>query len=306
MNNSDNIVIKYNMESTNYEIHHMTTTTPLHITYHNHDYHEVLFFVSGHLKYMIEGNIYNLKPGDILITNNKEMHKPLLDATKPYERFVLWIHPKFIKKLGDDSMNLAASFDLASKNQCHLLRPSSSMHILISNVLVNLERANTDSSFGSPLLQKTYLTELLIYLNQLSINNLYQDESIQEYDHRINDVMKYITNNLNETLTLDQIADEFYLSKYHLCRLFKKHVGMSIYQYIIKKRLIIAKSLLISGSDVRTAFINSGFSDYSNFLKAFKNEYGVLPKNIATSMSHELEKHQQTLDNDLNVKHEEY
>ena len=241
---------------------------------------------------MIEGNIYNLKPGDILITNNKEMHKPILDATKPYERFVFWIHPQFMKELGDNATNLAASFEHASKNQCHLLRPSSSMHMLISNVLTNLEYASSNPTFGTPLLQKTYITELLIYLNYLSQNNLYQVESTQECDHRINDVIKYINNNLNETITLDHIAEEFYLSKYHLCRLFKKQVGMSIYQYIIKKRLIIAKSLLISGSDVRTAFINSGFSDYSNFLKAFKNEYGVLPKNISTSMSHEIDKHQ--------------
>ena len=290
MNKLANNVVKYNMESTNYELHHITTTEPLHIGYHNHDYHEVLFFVSGHLKYMIEGNIYNLKPGDILITHNKEMHKPILDATKPYERYVFWIHPKFMKELGDNSTNLTASFEYASKNQSHLLRPSSSMHILISNVLTNLEYANSNDTFGSPLLQKTYITEILIYLNYLSHNNLYKDESTQDYDHRINDVIKYINNNLNETITLDHIAEEFYLSKYHLCRLFKKQVGMSIYQYTIKKRLIIAKSLLINGSDVRTAFINSGFSDYSNFLKAFKNEYGVLPKNILSSMSNDIEK----------------
>ena len=294
MNNSSNFVVRYDMESPNFELNYLITTTPFHITYHNHDYHEILYFVSGRLRYMIEGTVYNLRPGDILVTHNKEMHKPILDASKPYERYVLWIHPKFIKELSDNFVNLSSLFEQVSQGDNHVLRPSSTMHTLISNLFSNLVVTNSNSKFGDSLLQKSYLTELLIYLNRVSMDNQYESEGSSEYDPRINDIIKYINDTLHDQISLDDIAEKFYLSKYHLCRLFKKNVGMTIYQYIMKKRLIIAKSLLISGSNVRAAFISSGFSDYSNFLKSFKNEFGVLPKNICSNLNRNM------LDSQLN------
>lgn len=288
MSTSTDFVVKYDMESTNYELYHIITNTPFHITYHNHDYHEVLYFISGRLKYIIEGTVYNLRPGDILVTHNKEMHKPIIDASKPYERYVLWIHPKFIEELSDHLVDLSTTFENASQSNIHVLRPACYMQTLISNSFSNLERATVDNKFGNSLLQKSYLTELLIYLNRVSLENLYEKESTPVYDPRINEIIKYINDNLHEEISLDDIAEKFYLSKYHLCRLFKKNVEMTIYQYIMKKRLIIAKSLLISGSSVQTAFISSGFSDYSNFVKSFKKEFGVLPKNISENMNRNL------------------
>ncbi len=284
MKNSSHVVDQY-MESTNYELNHVITTDPFHITYHNHDFYEVLYFVSGSLKYMIEGTVYNLRPGDLVLTHNKEMHKPIIDFSKPYERYILWIHPRFIKELGDNYTNLSTCFEHAAQNNSHLLRPSSSMQILMSNLFKNLENTDLDDSFGNSLLKKSYITTLLVYLNRISLENLYEVEYWVDYDPRVNEIIKYINNNLDEAISLDNIADRFYLSKYHLCRLFKKNVGLTIYQYIIKKRLIVAKSLLISGSSVRSAFISSGFSDYSNFLKSFKSEFGVSPKNISANIN---------------------
>lgn len=280
MVNPTNLVVRYNMKAPNYELHHIITTDPFDITYHNHDFYEVLYFISGNLNYMIEGTTYKLRPGDILLTHNKEMHKPIIDFSKPYERYILWINPRFIRELSDNSVDLSSCFELASQNNSHLLRPSSTMHLFISNLFKSLVDTDSDDSFGNSLLQKSYITTLLIYLNRISSENLYEIEYESDYDPIINAIIQYINDNLHESISLDDIANEFYLSKYHLCRIFKKNVGLTIYQYIMKKRLIIAKSLLISGSSVRSAYINSGFSDYSNFLKSFKNEFGVSPKSI--------------------------
>jgi AraC-like DNA-binding protein len=288
MKETSDFKVTYFMKSPNYELQHSITTKPLHITYHNHDFYEVFYFISGNVKYMIEGTVYHLKPGDILLTHNKEMHKPILDFSVPYERYVLWIDPMYIKALGNISVNLSTCFEQAAQNNSHLLRPTSSMQTLISNLFKNLEVMNSDNSFGNALLKKSYITALLIYLNRISEENCYEIEYEKDYDPRINDIIKYINNNIQDQITLDDIAEQFYLSKYHLCRLFKKSVGLTIYQYIIKKRLIIAKSILISGSSVRSAFLGSGFSDYSNFIKSFKSEFGVLPKNISTNMNRDM------------------
>ena len=95
---------------------------------------------------------------------------------------------------------------------------------------------------------------------------------------QINQILLYINENLTEDLSLNLLSDRFYISKYYLNRQFKQFTGLSLYQYIMKKRLIVARNMLRGGSSVMDACLQCGFNDYSNFLKAFKREFGKLPK----------------------------
>ena len=74
-----------------------------------------------------------------------------------------------------------------------------------------------------------------------------------------------------------QVNEEYQYSKYYLSRQFKQFTGLSLYQYIMKKRLISARNMLRAGSPVMDACLCCGFGDYSNFLKAFKREFAQNP-----------------------------
>lgn len=87
----------------------------------------------------------------------------------------------------------------------------------------------------------------------------------------------YIENHLNEELSLDQLAKHFFISKYHIAHVFKENMGISIHQYILKKRLNACKESIQSGEKVSKAYSLYGFKDYSTFYKAFKAEYGMTP-----------------------------
>ena len=92
------------------ECHHYLDRVPPQVEYHEHEFYEIFFFLSGDVSYIIEGSTYQLRPGDILLTSNEDIHKPEVRAGKPYERYVIWINPDAIQafhKLGDD---LAACF----------------------------------------------------------------------------------------------------------------------------------------------------------------------------------------------------
>lgn len=97
-------------------------------------------------------------------------------------------------------------------------------------------------------------------------------------NEKINQVLLYINENLTDNFSLDNLAGRFYTSKYYLSRQFKQFTGLSLYQYIMKKRLIMSRNLLRDGSPVMDACMQSGFNDYSNFLKAFKREFGKNPR----------------------------
>ena len=88
----------------------------------------------------------------------------------------------------------------------------------------------------------------------------------------------YINNHLSEDLSLDKLASFFYSSKYHISHVFKDNMGISIHQYIIKKRLHASKNGILSGIPFTELYHQYGFSDYTSFYRAFKKEFGLSPK----------------------------
>lgn len=261
-----------------FEFYHYKDNTLLEVEYHNHMFYEVFFFLSGDVTYIIEGKSYRLKPGDIVLVNNRELHKPVIEPGEVYERYVLWLDPDYIKALSKET-DLSMCFDYSARKKYNLLRPGTELYMMIKSIISRLEKAYFSKSYGSHILRKSYLAELLVYLNRAFLDT--RDEDIEvdiAYNDKISNVIRYINDNLQEELSLETLASLFYISKYHLLREFKKHTGHTIHQYIHKKRLIMARMLLKDGLKVTEVSLKCGFGDYSNFIRAFKNEFGISPK----------------------------
>ena len=272
------------MHSKDFELFHYSDNVPINVEYHNHDFYEIFFFISGKVKYIIEGKTYTLKPNDILLTNNKELHKPIIENGMNYERIIIWIDPNFVKTIEDNGTNLTLCFESSSKNHHNLLRPNIDLFHIINKIYERLEKACISNDYGDALLKKVYITELLIYLNKAYFDTSKEIDIDIDHNSKISDVVHYINENLCEDLSLDTLAQKFYISKYHLSRQFKQYVGFTIHQYIMKKRLIIAKIHLHEGASIDSAYIYSGFNNYQNFIKAFKDEFGLSPKKYLASL----------------------
>ena len=92
--------------------------------------------------------------------------------------------------------------------------------------------------------------------------------------------MYYINQHLNDDLSLDSLAQQFFISKYYLTRLFKQYTGLSLHQYVLKKRLIVARTMLMNGGKPYDVYIDVGFNNYPHFSKSFKDEFGIAPSNL--------------------------
>ncbi len=266
------------MSRPNFELFHFSDNKPLNVDYHNHDFYEIYYFISGKVNCVIEGRTYYLKPGDILLINNKEVHRPLIELGKIYERIVVWVHPGYIRGIEQGEINLTACFDDSARHHNNLLRPSNEMFRMIKKIYERLEAVYGSDAYGSATLSRAYITELLVLLNKAYFAMSEGDMAEVEYNEKISDIIHYINENLCGDLSLDTLAREFYISKYHLSRQFKENVGFTLHQYVLKKRLMNARALLQEGGTVNDSFIRSGFNDYSNFSRSFKGEFGYSPK----------------------------
>ena len=101
------------------------------------------------------------------------------------------------------------------------------------------------------------------------------------YSQQVDDILAYINLNITSPITIEQLAGEFFLSESYICRIFKSATGTTINKYISARRISIAKALLSDGISVTEAYEKSGFSDYSNFFKAFTKAVGISPKKYA-------------------------
>lgn len=264
----------------NFKIFHIRDKKDIKFEYHHHDFSKIVILIDGDLTYYIEGKAYILKPWDILFVNKNEIHKPVVNPNKYYERIVIWLNPDFMAKYAQGNNNLLKCFEVAIKNNYNLLRLNMKSIDIIKNLIQDIQNCNNSNEFGSEILKESLFVQLMVLMNRLFLNSdKNRDIEDIQYDKTIEGVLNYINSNLENYLSIDTIASEFFISKYYLMRKFKNQIGSSIHNYVVQKRLILARSLISDGLSMSSVCSRCGFNDYSSFVRAFKKVYGVSPSN---------------------------
>ncbi len=265
------------MLTNDYEIFHYSDTRFGRVSLHHHDFYECYYFISGDVTYIIEGKSYQLMPGDIILINSKELHQPIINNREiPYERIVIWLNKNFLDNLCTETTDLKRCFE--DNGKANVIRADIEAHQSIRAILNKLLKLGSYSGMGLELLYRAYITELLILLNNLLFFNTERYNISFEKSSLIEEIIDYINAHLEEAITAQDLSQQFYLSRFHLLREFKKYSGTTLHKFIVQKKLILAKELILQGIPITQVYEQCGFGDYSNFFRAFKNEYGVTPK----------------------------
>ena len=251
---------------------------------HHHDFFELYFLMTGDVTYLIEGKIVHVMPGDLLLISPRELHQVCIrPEMSAYERYVLWVDPQLIRKLSTPHSDLFSGLDPDRPGRGNQLRLKHEDRTRIQSLLEQLNQELHADHYGSDLLRESLLVQILVAVNRLvnkQGSQLYEDN---QPNRVITQVMNYINLHYNEPLSLDMLAEQFYVSKYHLSHEFNRIVGTSVYRYIQKKRLLIARQLLAQGQKASSVYNLCGFSDYAGFYRAFKGEYGITPSEYVST-----------------------
>ena len=250
---------------------------PFKVDFHLHQGYEIYYLITGDVNYFVENKIYPLSYGDLMITNNHEIHKPAFQSDRLYERICLEFDPEIVQAFISNSFDLLDCFKNRKKGEMNKipLNPNQLNHLL--HLFKKVESIGINPCDGNEILKMVYLVELLVYINQLFTKIPLESTQISNIPERLVPILDYIDKNLDDDLSLSTFEKKFYINRYYLSKLFKKNVGSNIHNYIMYKRISLAKVLLSSGYNVLDTCMKSGFTDYSNFLKAFKKTVGVTP-----------------------------
>lgn len=243
------------------------------VDWHYHTFHKIIEFLGGESGYGVEGKQYLLQPGDLVLVPQGCIHRPEAEPNAPYERRILYLSPEFLRRAGG-SCDLAACFDRAREEFRFVVHPADGTG---GAQLAALEHAEREDAFGRELLAQSLLFQFLIGLNRAMADDLLQYAKPAAYDRKIESILRYLSEHLTEPVSIDDLAARFFVSKYHMMRQFRAQTGYTIHGYLTGKRLMRARAMIADGTPVLQASEESGFGDYSAFLRAYRKQFGAAP-----------------------------
>lgn len=263
------------MRGDTFEVFHYREPRPGIVEVHHHDFYEIYYLLAGEVEYWVDGRVYRMKTGDLLLINPMELHRPMVKEGSVYERIVLWIRKDFLEKIHSRDGALSDCFRLDIPN---LISPGNRERSALTARMGDLVREYYSKDYGGKLSAYGLFLQLMVQINRLVLRGKGREAQKQTFSPLVEKALQYIGENAGRNLTLEEIASACYVSKYHLSHTFAREMDLSVYRYVMLRRLLHARQLLLAGEPAGQVSAACGFSDYTSFYRAFKAEYGISPR----------------------------
>ena len=266
------------MLSQDFELYYYEDRVLPKVDLHSHGYYEFYFFLEGNIQMQIDDTLYPVRYGDIMLIPPHISHRPIIkDTEQPYRRFVFWISQDYCNHLLQSSPDYAYIMQYVEIEKKYIFHTDQISFNSVQSKLLRLLEEMRSSKFGRDAQISICINDLILNINRLAHEQ--NTPTQRHFEHRLyQQLTEYIEEHMDEDLSLENLAKKFFVSKYHIAHVFKDNIGMSIHQYITKKRLNLCKDAISGKMSITDAYQMFGFGDYSSFYRAFKKEFGISPK----------------------------
>lgn len=247
--------------------------------YHGHDFTEVAFLLSGSGQYRVDGTIYPVREGDLLILNPGMQHQAIVtDLTHPMVEFFVGFHDFCIP-------GLPAGF-LQEPGQHPVISTEGDLKQRLYRLVASMDVENASAFPGRYIMMKSYLLQMITLILRSRVDEAASqakyifDSTSKKY--LVEQMIQYFEEHYNEKISLDRIAENMYLSPFYLSKVFKSETGSTPIRHLIDIRLEKARELLGESGEmsIREVALAVGYEDAYHFSKLFKKKYGVAPSSV--------------------------
>lgn len=236
------------------------------------------YYRKGNTTIHIEGNLYNISEGDIVILNPDELHVSRKIEEGYTEKLVLHISDSLLYQLCGDRTVFFETISKKFKGIGNLIPSNMVKKLGIDKKLNQCLSYAKENTLESQVLLTCHIIEILAELSML----IGQGNNTASYpvssNKKVNQMIDFINKHYTEDITLDTLAKKFHFSKYYISHLFKDYVGVSPYDYLIIRRLYICNNLIRAKHTVGEACFMVGFNNYSNFYRLYKKHLNITPQ----------------------------
>ena len=228
----------------------------------------------------VEGNQYPLSDGDMMLLSPDEIRSFRFEDEGYHERLSVYFSDSILLPLLEYDLPLVKVFHrrvLGIGNKCSFDDYESGRVRSIVEEMKKLATQDHDRINTARL--HTLIFQLLFWVyDARRAGEAYDDSALG--DSTAFEICKYIKNNLDKDLSYDHLQNALFVSRYQLTEVFTRNVGMTLTEYIVRKRLSKVISLVIGGEGIEAAAYKVGFHSYPNFYKKFVKYYKMSPQSF--------------------------
>ena len=245
--------------------------------YHCHDFYEIYLHLHGGQYFGLDNSLFRLEPNQLFILPPFAMHG--LFSTNPlrqYERAYLNLSPELLKILGCEQIDLDQFFRSYTSRGIHTLQLNEQDAAQCVTWIRQLENAPRSTE---PLERFGHYAVLMNFLNVVC-QGIRQSKAITGSvisNSIIQNVLTYINSHYTQPLKMDQLAKQFGISVSYLSHEFARFTNRSVYDYILYRRVMLARQMMQTDASLNAIAYQCGFNDYSNFLRMFNKLVGMSP-----------------------------
>ena len=233
----------------------------------------LIYFLHGTGEIKVEGNRYDIAEGDAIVLNPGELFHCSVADHEYHERIVLYFYESFFRGLPFDTGNLFNPFYSRQKGSGNLIPAqimrSSKLEANMTQLLTLIQQQDSNSQ----TLCFCNVLESLVLFNQVIL----PPSACTNTESHVDNILAYINKHFMENINLHDIAASLGMNQSYLSHLFKDRVGMSLWNYVILRRLHRFNELVQQGLIIEQACYNVGFQNYSNFFRLYKKHMGITP-----------------------------